>query len=404
MLKRIPKSDISFRPFKSYKNWQFYSGSNSDLSIFTTENSNWYIDGNNVSSSNLEFNKLSLYAQLRAQFYNGHEDNPFKRFGNKTNVYTDNPIEKERYLGDTVKVISIPQKYVGEGIKRNSVKLTITTDTDEVWELTDDGFSNLLVGQTDVLNVSLLDFETGQFNFTNYRTGTPYSTSVDSNNWNLDNGEIRITSGGIDYDTILYSWDANASPSLMYVKNLEFLEGLSGLLYVGNVFYAQGLITLTRSVDSILNKNWVLDYKSTQTNYEYEFLLVVDGDEFNASTNPSAVIEEGSQYEIFQVDGGKNIRVNPVPGTKNVRAILSKNGGGFVDYRYTGSISTASRGGFGDWDYSGSIDKTGSYLAPFITTIGLYDDDCSLLAVAKLAKPVKSFPDMPINFIVRFDT
>jgi hypothetical protein len=43
-------------------------------------------------------------------------------------------------------------------------------------------------------------------------------------------------------------------------------------------------------------------------------------------------------------------------------------------------------------------------LTPFITTIGLYDDECNLLAVAKLPNPLKSLPDIPINFIVRFDT
>jgi len=39
-----------------------------------------------------------------------------------------------------------------------------------------------------------------------------------------------------------------------------------------------------------------------------------------------------------------------------------------------------------------------------ITTIGLYNDACELLAVAKLPQPIKSEPDIPVNFIVRFDT
>jgi hypothetical protein len=53
---------------------------------------------------------------------------------------------------------------------------------------------------------------------------------------------------------------------------------------------------------------------------------------------------------------------------------------------------------------SGSLDPIGSYLAPYITTIGLYDDDLNLVAVAKLPQPIKSLPDYPLNFIVRFDT
>jgi hypothetical protein len=54
--------------------------------------------------------------------------------------------------------------------------------------------------------------------------------------------------------------------------------------------------------------------------------------------------------------------------------------------------------------YSGSVDPTGSYLAPYITTIALYDDELNMIAVAKLPKPIKSLPDYPLNFIVRFDT
>jgi hypothetical protein len=54
--------------------------------------------------------------------------------------------------------------------------------------------------------------------------------------------------------------------------------------------------------------------------------------------------------------------------------------------------------------FSSSVDPTGSYLAPYITTIGLYDDNNQMVAVAKLAHPIKSYPDYPLNFIIRFDT
>jgi hypothetical protein len=45
---------------------------------------------------------------------------------------------------------------------------------------------------------------------------------------------------------------------------------------------------------------------------------------------------------------------------------------------------------------------TGSYLAPFITTIGLYDGN-ELVAVGKLGRPVKNLVDWPVNIVVRFD-
>ena len=46
---------------------------------------------------------------------------------------------------------------------------------------------------------------------------------------------------------------------------------------------------------------------------------------------------------------------------------------------------------------------SGSAFAPYITTIGLYNDEGQLLAVAKLAQPIRKRNDVDINFIVRID-
>jgi hypothetical protein len=52
---------------------------------------------------------------------------------------------------------------------------------------------------------------------------------------------------------------------------------------------------------------------------------------------------------------------------------------------------------------SSSLDSTGSYLSPFVTSIGLYDDDMNMIAVAKLGSPIKILQNYPMNFIVRLD-
>ena len=58
---------------------------------------------------------------------------------------------------------------------------------------------------------------------------------------------------------------------------------------------------------------------------------------------------------------------------------------------------------FFGYQASSSYDATGSFLAPYITTIGLYQDN-QLVAVSKLGRPIKNLVDWPVNFIVRFDT
>ena len=40
---------------------------------------------------------------------------------------------------------------------------------------------------------------------------------------------------------------------------------------------------------------------------------------------------------------------------------------------------------------------------PYFTTIGLYDDFGNLLAIAKLATPIKKRKDVDINIVIRFD-
>jgi hypothetical protein len=91
------------------------------------------------------------------------------------------------------------------------------------------------------------------------------------------------------------------------------------------------------------------------------------------------------------------------PGVSYIKKKTILENGNTLDYRFSGSVGS-EKAGFEHYDLSGSVDSTGSFLAPFITTIGLYDDNCDLVAVAKLPQPIKSEPDIPVNFIIRFDT
>ena len=60
------------------------------------------------------------------------------------------------------------------------------------------------------------------------------------------------------------------------------------------------------------------------------------------------------------------------------------------------------REGFLDYEDENKKDKTGSFLAPYATTIGLYDGP-DLVMTAKLANPVKLVPNYPINFLIKYD-
>ena len=47
---------------------------------------------------------------------------------------------------------------------------------------------------------------------------------------------------------------------------------------------------------------------------------------------------------------------------------------------------------------------TGSIWAPYVTTIGLYDDNHELLVVGKLGQPIRMSDETDTTFVVRWDT
>ena len=165
----------------------------------------------------------------------------------------------------------------------------------------------------------------------------------------------------------------------------------SGSNVAGNIFYDRGLIVLTRGITSgsgVGNlTNFTLNFRSTKTIYENEIFLSVLENEFNTSQNPSAVTE---------TDGVINTHIVQRPG--------SIRNGDLVTASFYNAGTKIINDEFAYYEDNLSLDPTGSFLAPYITTIGLYDDDLNMVAVAKLPQPIKSTPDYPVNFIVRFDS
>jgi hypothetical protein len=57
---------------------------------------------------------------------------------------------------------------------------------------------------------------------------------------------------------------------------------------------------------------------------------------------------------------------------------------------------------FFNYEHNSELDKTGSFLAPMVTTIGLYSG-LDVVAIAKLGTPIKLTPELPYNFVVKMD-
>jgi hypothetical protein len=118
---------------------------------------------------------------------------------------------------------------------------------------------------------------------------------------------------------------------------------------VGNVFSKQGMVVITSPhyiYNNILNAPYTASYRSTLSMYELGVVTKIDAGDFNLSLNPSLTMDDDVTYQTF---------------------------------------------------------ASSSAFSPYITTIGLYDDYGQLLAIAKLAQPIKKRDDVDMNFFIRLD-
>ncbi len=165
--------------------------------------------------------------------------------------------------------------------------------------------------------------------------------------------EVRIYSKGLTSDEITHLYDNSLVNGYAYQT-----------ARIGNVFYKQGMVVVSdprpKYKNSILGSSGSYDYsdltygfegqyKSITTFFEHEIICKIRKSEFNFTQNPS----------LFS-----DINLGPK----------------LID-------TYASHRDFN----------------PYITTIGLYNEDKDLIAIAKLANPLIKRDDVDMNIIVRFD-
>ena len=195
---------------------------------------------------------------------------------------------------------------------------------------------------------------------------------------------------GIKPGTVVFTNNSNITSTTFTDDSYSNLID-SGSNVAGNIFYDRGLVVLTRDITSGSGAgnltNFTLNFRSTKTIFENEIFIPVLESEFNYSQNPSAVYEDGARLYTH---------IMQRPGSTKIGDLVTSS-------FYDAGIKWV-RGAFNQYEASSSLDQTGSFLAPMITTIALYDNELNMVAVAKLPQPIKSLPDYPVNFIIRFDT
>lgn len=145
---------------------------------------------------------------------------------------------------------------------------------------------------------------------------------------------------------------------------------------IGNIFYSQGIIVLTKNelpitdqqfIEFFTNENNInniqISFKSSVTLYETQFKCTIRESEFNYSYNPSLLATSQSNPTGLLVTESREIKLNE--------------------------------------EYKSFV--TGSDFSPYISTVGLYNDNQELLAIGKLAQPLPTSQITDTTILINLD-
>jgi hypothetical protein len=234
------------------------------------------------------------------------------------------------------------------------------------------GFSERLGGMTSK-NAQIsasVDFQTAQRGGQNKQMYSAianlyrFYSVCDTNTYTLGATNVRVINiPQIYYETgilsaTLTASDHDSAGNSRYLydngRGGIYSGSLSGTL-VGNIFYSEGIVVLTASNLSDFgraspdNFSWRVDFKGIHSIPVNIYRCRAPAGQLNASTNPTF-------YTI------------PTSGpNKNTKQVLT------------------------------------SSLNPYITAVGLYNDDYELVAVARLAQPIKKEPGWDVTINCKFD-
>ena len=176
-----------------------------------------------------------------------------------------------------------------------------------------------------------------------------------------------------------------------FANSSSYAAGTTGS--VGNVFYSHGVLTITDTgsyKDVFMTSGsdgFSIDLKSTQTIYEYEYTVTAPQNTFNSTTNISATLDRSGSKTVPSSVPQPSMSIY-FPPSDNPNGGLNSTGSYASQYTATEHYENI---------------VTHSEFAPYVTTIGLYNDNNDLLAVGKLAHPIKNDPELAISFVIRFD-
>ena len=239
-------------------------------------------------------------------------------------------------------VITVPNTLFGDYIQPNSFYYTVKNNN-TTYEFYDDGEGNLRL-----LN-----------NF--YGTSSAIVGNVI-----YTHGIITLTGNSsiYDYMNLFNSGQLVASP---------YATAIYGNPPVPQYVYGTYL-DFNNIIDAFVSSsNVTCSFSSSYTIYETQYKCTIRENEFNYTLNPSTFTSTSSSFTNTNV-GGSPCDINASSST-----VVTFNPG--IPYDYVNQ----------------------DYFSPYITTIGLYDEQQNLLAIGKLSQPLPSSPTTDTTILINID-
>jgi hypothetical protein len=389
----------------------------------------------------------SQYSSLRINFYISQSDYlsdevKFKQespYNSLCYVNSSFPQHKIKFH-NTGSVLSISQKHFGEQIKPKTFKLTDSSHPSGTVTLTDDGYGNIYAPSCSISassnNLSSSDnyignifyelgivniLETGSFShtpsvssitFVNSKVSHSQEFHISASNLSTTI-KFMVNSGSItgSDDTNLFYFTSASGHS--QISESAFHTALSASQKINQQFSLSSTsgsyISASCEASDAFSANPVLTLsnvnKPNQPIHSIDNLPAITG----SLVSTIGLVTDGFSGGIAPVNYTDILKGNFSLSFKSVHTIYTQEYMIKVKARdLNGSNNPTVHSGSRVGDTSVKIGKlkpalTGSNWAPYITTLGLYDDNYGLVAAARLSQPIKKIKWSDLLFKIKFD-
>jgi hypothetical protein len=197
-----------------------------------------------------------------------------------------------------------------------------------------------------------------------------------------------------------------------YISGSYFVDNVESLTHVGNIFYAQGIVVITNSnptYQTLFNCNNVDLIADPDNDTTFTWVDCTNNPQSDTISAGESYVGEciNTSYLITYDQPGASYTINNF--CNDSVNISFKN----EHIIYENEIRCTVKESEYNLSYNPSLTDingllygfaTGSAFHPYITTIGLYNDDNDLLMVAKLSEPIMSSLNTDMTFVVKYDT